>query len=301
MPKPNQQKENNTLLYVALGGAALLLVGAVVAMKFSGTTMPPPPPPPLPSPEASVTGTLRYTTGYYKAILDEDARRFEVKPATVEELAAPLVKTVELAEPRVLKAGEGFETAHLRFATSVVKAWAKGGSGQGFRYEHLVLSITNRTDAPLAYRVETSIDHPEKCRSQGAIGHNAIALAAGEKIDRTECLWHDGMTLTVAHAETIALPPIGFYYVSRLDPSQIGLDPRSAAGHEVPRNLKTCNFVPWRDIDAGGATWADVIDFYARHNCDEYTFYRGYRFRSTAGPLPAHEDKSAAAAPATAP
>ena len=33
--------------------------------------------------------------------------------------------------------------------------------------------------------------------------------------------------------------------------------------------------------------WADVIDFYARHNCDEYSFFRGYRRWTAAGALPA--------------
>jgi len=30
-----------------------------------------------------------------------------------------------------------------------------------------------------------------------------------------------------------------------------------------------------------------VIDFYARHNCDEYSFFRGYRRWTAPGSLPA--------------
>ena len=291
MAGSRKTNENNTSLFVALGAAALLLVAAVVAMKFTGRTPPPPPPPPPPAPEVSVTGTLRYTAGYYKAILDEDARRFEVPPITVEALAAPLPRTVELGEPRSLRPGESFETEHLKLSTQVVNAWAKGGSGQGFRYEHIVLAIQNRSEVPLAYRIESTVDDPSKCASQGSIAHNAIALAPGERVERTECLWHEGEKVTLTHIETIALPPLGYYYVSRLDPSQIGLEGRTAAGHQIPKGLKACSFVPWRDIEASGASWADVIDFYARHNCDEYAFYRGYRFRTAAGPLPAHEAK----------
>jgi hypothetical protein len=48
----------------------------------------------------------------------------------------------------------------------------------------------------------------------------------------------------------------------------------------------------WRDIkdgmDGEGLGWRDVIDFYARHNCIEYSFFRSYRYRGDpAAPLPA--------------
>jgi hypothetical protein len=265
----------------------------VVASKFLMRPPPPPPPPPPPAPEASVTGMLRYTAGFYRAILEEDSKHFGIPPVTADVLAAPLLRTDEVSSTRTLKPGETLETPHLKLQTQVIKEWAKGGSGQGFRFEHLVLSIVNKSGGPLAYRVETAVDQPEKCRSQGAISHNAIALAAGEKVERTECLYHPGMTLKVNAAETIALPPIGYFYVSRMDPSQIGLEGRTSAGHAPPHSLPVCKFVPWRDIELGGASWADVIDFYARHNCDEYTFYRQYRFRTAVGPLPAHEEKGA--------
>ena len=124
-------------------------------------------------------------------------------------------------------------------------------------------------------------------KSQAAIPHNAVALLPGEKAERTECLYHAGMPLTVLRAETITMPALGYYYVSRLLPSQLGLDGRTSAGHFSPKESRACNFVPWHDIERGGAGWADVVDFYARHNCDEYSFYRDYRFRSEVGPLPA--------------
>ena len=139
--------------------------------------------------------------------------------------------------------------------------------------------------------VETTINHPESCQSQGAIAHNAVALKAGESAERTECLWHKDTALTLRSVEVVELPVIGYYYVSRLNPNQILLDDRTSAGHTVPAPAKECSFVPWRDIQASTSElhtgWADVVDFYARHNCDEYSFYRGYRRWTTAGTLPA--------------
>jgi hypothetical protein len=65
----------------------------------------------------------------------------------------------------------------------------------------------------------------------------------------------------------------------------------------VPRPAKECSFVPWRDIQASAEQahtgWADVIDFYARHNCDEYSFFRGYKRWTAPGALPARASASA--------
>jgi len=287
MPRP---KENNTALFVALGAAALLLVGAIVVMKV---LLKPPPPPVATVAAAPEVQPLRAPL-MYRGVLDEDARRFGVPPVALEELGRPLARTVELEIPRVLKPGESFDTEHLHVQAEVTKEWAKNESGQGFRYEHLVLTIANKGAAPVAYRVETRVAQPEKCASMAPIPHNAIALQPGEKAVRSECIFHPGMTLTVMAAETLELPPIGYFYVSRLLPQQVGLDKRTAAGHAPPRTTKVCSYIPWREIELAGAAWDDVMDFYARHNCDDYSFYPSYKRRVEAGPLPAVDPKSGA-------
>ena len=44
--------------------------------------------------------------------------------------------------------------------------------------------------------------------------------------------------------------------------------------------------VSWREIrdgvEAGEFGWKDLVDFYGRHSCDEYTFFNAYRFRASA-------------------
>jgi hypothetical protein len=287
----------NALLAAGVGGCAVLIVIAVVSLRFLQKEPPPPPPPPPPAPQASVNRILRYSAGYYKAVVDEDSKHYGVPDATPEELSQPLPYADELAEPRAMKVQKDtLETPHIKLTTRVRNEWASTSSGQRFRFEHIILTITNRTDRPLAYRVATRVDHPEHCRSQGAMGHNAIALRGGESTERTECLYHDGAQLVVDKIEVLELPVLGFFYVSRLQPVQIGLDERTAAGHRVPMPAKECAFVPWRDIQASTQSahtgWVDVIDFYARHNCDEYSYYRGYRRWTTPGTLPARADNS---------
>ena len=60
----------------------------------------------------------------------------------------------------------------------------------------------------------------------------------------------------------------------------VGYGERVTSGHQAGRG-KPCDPIAWADIKAGAEAkevdWADVVDFYARHSCDDYTFFRGYR------------------------
>jgi hypothetical protein len=301
-----RQMSGNTMLLLGLGVCAALVVVALVGSRFLKTPPPPPPPAPPPAPEASVTTMLRYTTGYFRALLEEDAKRFGVAPVSEEKLAQPLTYADELPSSKTMKPErDTLETAHLKLTTRVVKEWSTTPAGEGFRSEHIVLGITNRSDRPLAYRVETAVSHPERCKSKGALVHNAMALKPGETLARTECLWQPHATLTIKHVEVIELPTdLSYYYVSRLNPGQVLVDERTSSGHEPAGKAKVCGFIPWREIRAGAEAattrWVDVIDFYARHNCDEYSFYPEYHRWSTPGSLPAHATKGASPEPAPA-
>ena len=282
----------NALLGIGVAICAVVIVIAVVSLRFLQKEPPPPPPPPPPAPAQSVGRIIRYSPEYFKAATEDDAKKYKVAPIDPATLAQPLVYAAELTAPRPIKIErDSFETPHLKITSRVIKEWARTPSGQGFKYDHVVLSITNRTDKPIAYYVPTWVSHAEACQSQGAIEHNAIALKPGETVERTECLWHKNQQLKVTGVEAMELTWLGYYYVSRLNPVQIMLDARTAAGHHVPEPAKECSFTPWRDIEASAEQahtgWADVIDFYARHNCDEYSFYRGYRRWTAPGSLPA--------------
>ena len=218
-------------------------------------------------------------------------------PIDPAALAQPLAYAAELTEPRPMKIEQRQPSRRrtCKITSRVIKEWARTPSGQGFKYEHIVLSITNRTRQAVAYCVPTDgRATPRTASRKGAIEHNAIALKPGETVERTECLWHKDQTLRINRVEAMELTPLGYFYVSRLNPAQILLDERTAAGHRVPPPAKECSFVPWRDIQASAEQahtgWADVIDFYARHNCDEYSFFRGYRRWTAAGTLPCARD-----------
>ncbi len=292
--RPAKKSGNpNQLLIGGLISCAAIVVAVVVSMKLLQHPLPPPPPPPPPTPERSVNTVLRFNPSYFQALVNEDARQYKITAPTLDELTKPLVYTDELAEPKKLRSkSDKVTTAHLALGMKVIKEWASAGSGERYRFEHLVLTITNTSDQPLAYRVQTAVENLGQCGSKGALAHNAIAILPGETIERTECLWHPKDVLTVNKIETLTLLPLGYRYVSRLVPPQVLLDERTAAGHEPPTGVKTCQYVPWREIRSAvktsGIGWADVMDFYARHNCDEYSFYEGYHRWTAPGALPAH-------------
>jgi hypothetical protein len=158
--------------------------------------------------------------------------------------------------------------------------------------DHLLLRIENRTGKYLAYRVQTAVTDPHKCTTKGDLAHNALVLEPHQTIERTECLYRADEVIEVTRVEVIELDPLEAHYVSRLPANPVLYDARTAGGH-VPLVGALCpQTFSWREIEEGiekkQIGWRDVIDFYARHNCDEYSFFKGYRYRIKASdPLPA--------------
>jgi hypothetical protein len=287
----------NQLLVVGLGVCVIALVAVMFVSSRFFSHEAPPAPPPAPKAarvEQSATASMHFTEKYYQSLLQDDAKQLGIPAPTVSAMAAPLTYANELDQPHLLSPKKGsnvLETDHLRIGVKVTKEWAKTGAGDGIRSDHLVLIITNKSSRPLAYRVNTSLDDQDSVVAVAALPHNAVALAPGETITRAEGLARPKTMLSVDRVQIVELTPLGYYYVSRLLPSQLFLDDRTSKGHEPPKG-KPCQFVPWREVRNEGSDkkvgWADVIDFYARHNCDEYTFYREYRRWTQPGALPAH-------------
>jgi hypothetical protein len=191
------------------------------------------------------------------------------------------------------------QTPHLKLS-AVLRKEAGSMGGQVYRADHLVLRIQNLTSHHLAYRVETAVPDETRCASKGDTPHDAIVLPPHKTVFRTECFYRAGAQLEVKSVEVMELPALSAHYVSRLSPALVLYSRRTSAGH-VPWKGEICpQTLSWREIRDGADRkelgWRDVIDFYARHNCDEYAFFPGYRYRTDrAGPLPARPPLAAAA------
>jgi hypothetical protein len=274
---------------IALTGLGVIAAG--IGLLFGGG---PPPAPPRPQPPAAdaVSSAMKYSATLYRATLEQDARAFGLAPIPADQLARPFPYFNEGSGARKLKVGGSMQTAHLRLAL-VVRKEEGTMEGQPFRADHLVLRIENLSGHYLAYRIETRVSDERRCDTKGDAPHNAIVLLPNQTIYRTECLYRSDERVEVRKIEVIEIPPLSAYYVSRLAPGLVLYSPRTSAGH-LPLKGELCpQTFSWREIrdgaDRGELGWRDVIDFYARHNCAEYAFFRSYRYRASAeAPLPAH-------------
>jgi hypothetical protein len=284
---PTKQEQQIIIAAVLLaimmftGGMSMLFGGEVDRLPVRQIT--------APAPEETVTREMRYRPEYYQSLLTEDARRFGVAVPATEAMAAPLRHVVEFAgRQRLQPKHEALETEHVKVSLVIAREWAQAPGG-GFTTEHAVVRIVNKSDKHIAYRVVTEPSDARRCRNKGDLPHNAIALTPGEEVSRTECTVDPTTAIVVARVEVIELSPLSYHYLCRLRPQVLLLDDRTAAGHIGGRG-RPCDPIAWADIKAGAEAkdveWRDVVDFYARHSCDEYTFKRGYRFRTGPGPLP---------------
>jgi hypothetical protein len=238
--------------------------------------------PQVAAPEETITQQLRFGAEYYKALLTEDAKKYGVTAPDPKDFARPFPRSVEFAGRQRLSARKdgGLETKHLKISLEVTKEWAQAAGG-GFTTEHAVVRIVNKTDKYLAYHVVTDVSDPRRCLSKGDITQNAIALTPQEEVARTECTIDPTTAIYLLKVEVMEVPPLSYHYLCRLRPVVLLHDERVTAGHKAGRG-KPCDPIAWADIKAGAEAkeveWADVADFYARHSCDDYTFFRGYKF-----------------------
>jgi hypothetical protein len=277
---------------VFLAGA--LAVGLGVFVLHAGSAPPPTPERPRPPPPASMmlNSDMRFSPVFYRTQLEQDAKAFGIQTPAWDDITQPNPYFDELKEKQHLRIKAPIETRHLRVSLEIGKI-ASVLEGQTMGADHLILRIENRTPLYLAYRIQTSVTERRKCANKGEIPHNAVAIGPNQTIMRTECLYRRDEAVDVNRIEVVEMPALSAYYVSRLPPNATLYDPRTFSGHVGFRGHDGCQQTfSWREIKEGvdqkQFEWRDVIDFYARHNCSEYSFFKAYRYRTdTNAPLPA--------------
>jgi len=302
---------NDSAFRVAVVVAAVVLAGAVARLSFCrGGELPaiPPRPRARPVPVAKVTATVEADPGVYGEHLSRDSRALKIEPpVTPADMARVLVfeshdKPIALSPPGSGKSrkgkgkgkskgasasGSSTDVLGLRLSLSVEEI-------EGTPRRQMVLTIANTSDAYLAYHV---VSHPSQgtrpCYEKLDLAHNAIALAPGQKVRRSECIYRNGYRLFVNRVETAVLPKLSYYYLSSLPPSALGLDLLSSRGHRPLAGHPLCRVFQSATLDeslrSGETTWRDLVDFYARHSCQTFTFPVGYKAFTRDGerPLPA--------------
>lgn len=214
----------------------------------------------------------------YDESLRRAAQRYGVAPATRDELSQPLVGGVELRGSKVLRGvGARLRTEHLE--VQVIRVELQDGLGHPELVPHLGLSIRNRSDRPLAYRVVTSVPDADLCETKRDLAHNALALRPGEELRRTECLLRGRRkpVVTVALVEVYEVTELGRALLTRLQPHGKGpFDMRVAGGHDRGDDIPACPGAQWEPGDADSGDWRRLIEFYARHDCEDYALPSEY-------------------------
>jgi hypothetical protein len=278
-------------LAVVFSGFFAVAIGVLILHAASSPPPTPKRPEPPPPPSAMINSEMRFSALYYKGLVEQDAKSYGIAPPSYEDLAQTNPYFDELHGKQKLRLKAPIETRHLRITLEISKQTTIIES-HSLSTDHLVLRVENLTPYFLAYRIQTTVSDKHKCAMKADLPHNAIALEPMQTMLRTECLYRKDAEIEVTGIEVIELPELSAYYVSRVPPNATLYDPRTASGHTPPRGTLCPQTFSWRDIKEGidkkELGWRDVIDFYARHNCTEYSFFRSYRYRGDPNaPLPA--------------
>jgi len=278
-------------LAVFFTGIFAIAMGVLILHAASSPPPTPKRPDPPPPPSSMINSDMRFSVVYYKGLVEQDAKTYGIPAPPYEDLCQPNPYFDELHERQRLRIRSPIETRHLRITLEVSKQTSFLGS-HSISTDHYVLRIENRTPLYLAYRIQTTVPDKKKCAMKARLPHNAIAIEPEQTILRSECLYRKDSPIDVTSIEVIEMPALEAFYVSRVPPNATLYDPRTSVGHAPPRGTMCPQNFSWRDIKDGmdkkELGWRDVIDFYARHNCTEYSFFKSYRYRGDpAASLPA--------------
>lgn len=251
---------------------ALALVVLISYMRFCGSSSLPTKPPPPAGPSGTQGQLLSKSTqspAVYKGFITADAAAAGVAVPSPSQMAAKLSYRVDEAR-HVLEPGKpGLEAAGVRIRLERAN-------------DSLIMVIENKLESDIAYQVvSTPSTGAGACGSASPLPFNAMTIAKGGSVRRTECVWREGMAIIVTKIETIEVLPLSAWYLSQVPPSVVGVDARIARGHRGVQGPEACTpVVPQvvrTGLERGEIGWRDLADFYARHRCQTYQFPASYR------------------------
>jgi hypothetical protein len=218
----------------------------------------------------------------YERMLEDAAKELELPVPPLAEVLAPHAYALELDTATVLGTGKSWSSPHLR-VTAVSEKVMYQQHGASVSANHAIARIENISTTPVAYSVRVTSAERGRCEVRGSRMHNATALRPGERADVVVCA--GGGAIRLDRVEVLELGELGHRFVSRVPPRALGADEVTANAHRPMPAVEACTGIDAASIVQmmrdGAAAWADVVDFYARHDCRRYAFVPGYR-RATA-------------------
>ncbi|MFO0636212.1 MAG: hypothetical protein U0168_25545 [Nannocystaceae bacterium] len=203
---------------------------------------------------------------------------------TRAELEAPLVHAVELVDAVALQPGASWTGTHVR-VTAVVERVTYKHQGVTVAANHTIARIENISSIPVAYLVRASSAERGRCEVRGSRMHNANALRPAEVADVVLCAGSGSVRLE--HVEVIEVSEFQQRLLSQVSPRALGADDITAGAHQPIEAVELCIGMNAQTLAAmvrdGTTSWADVTDYFARHDCHRDAMPAGYtRVRAAA-------------------
>jgi hypothetical protein len=262
---------------IGVGIAGIALVAGIAAVRFCGPVSLPPKPPPPTVPQGTSSELLTRSSAspvVYQDFIARDAASARVRAPTLDEISRKLPYRVDDARHALAVGQPAIELAGLQLRAIRIE-------------EGLALQIANATGSDIAYHVVTESIPAAACSNAPVRPFNAMTIRKDMSETRVECAWRDGIALAVARVETVSVSPLSVWYLDRVPPSAVGIDPRIARGHLGPETGPRCSFALSQTVrsglERGEIGWRDLIDFYARHRCETYRFPVSYKAFSRDG------------------
>lgn len=220
---------------------------------------------------------------FAQAIVDDSAR-FGLAPIDLALLRAPNAYADELDAAVELAPGRTWQSKHLSISAVVDKVTYRQ-RGATIAANHTIAVVRNIGERPVAYFLRLASVERGRCEVRGSRMHNAQALRPNEIAEIVVCA--GGGALRIEDVQVLEVSELGHRYLSQVPPGAMGLDDVTDAAHRPIESVERCRLDPGTSAGAmasGIASWADVADYFARHDCHRFAFPPGYR-RTTA-PIP---------------
>jgi hypothetical protein len=220
---------------------------------------------------------------FARAIVD-DSERFGLVPIDLALLRAPNAYADEVDQAVELAPGRTWQSKHLSISAVVDKVTYRQ-RGATIAANHSIAVVRNIGEKPVAYFLRLASVDRGRCEVRGSRMHNAQALRPDEIAEVVVCA--GGGAIRIEDVQVLEVSELGHRYLSQVPPAAMALDEVTDAAHHPLESVERCRLDPGTSagpIASGVASWSDVADYFARHDCHRFAFPAGYR-RATA-PIP---------------
>ena len=203
-------------------------------------------------------------------------------PATpsLEDLRQPntFYQPITPGSPRSLGAGESLREGPLAMSVQVEELIADQ-RGIRSKTKHTLAKVRNQGSVPVAYFLDLRKEGGGECRVRALTRFDAMVLEPGEQAEISICSGEHRVEVTDLRILELTAP--GAIWIDKIPPQAVGLSTTVTRAHEPGRNIVMCTELPVADyakrIAEGTLRWEDLIDFYSRHDCEQFRPPTDYR------------------------